>query len=197
MGRRRAREEGLFAGGSAGMLVHGAVTLAHELDDPEALVVTLLPDWGEHYLSKMYDDDWMRENGFLERPRRTTVAEVLAAKEHRVGDLITVAPSTPIRMALSTITAHDIGQIPVVLEDECLGSVTEARLMALVIADPSLLDKPVETVMGAPFPTLDPHVDSEEIVHLMKRGHAACLVRKEGKLVGIVTRYDVVRVLTA
>ncbi|MEQ1855661.1 MAG: pyridoxal-phosphate dependent enzyme [Longimicrobiales bacterium] len=197
MGRRLAREEGLFVGGSSGMLVHGAVALAHELDDPDALVVTLLPDWGERYLSKMYDDDWMRENGFLERPRRTTVAEVLAAKEHRVGDLITVAPSTPIRMALSAITAHDISQIPVVLGGECVGSLTETRLMSLVIGKPELLDKPVETVMGAPFPVLDGHMDSEEIMHVMKRGSAACLVRREGKLVGIVTRYDVVRVLTA
>lgn len=100
-------------------------------------------------------------------------------------------------MALSTITAHYISQIPVVLGGECVGSLTETRLMALVIGDPGLLDKPVETVMGAPFPTLDEHVDSEEIVQPMKRGNAACLVRGEGKLVGIVTRYDVVRVLTA
>ncbi len=197
MGRRLAREEGLFAGGSSGLLVHGAVALAHEVDDPDALIVTLLPDWGEHYLSKMYDDDWMRESGFLERPRRTSVADVLAAKEPRAGGLMTVAPSTPIRMALSTLTAHDIGQLPVVLEDECVGSLTETRLMALVIEDPGLLDRTVETVMGAPFPVLEGHVDSEEIMQLMKRGNAACLVRHDGRLVGIVTRYDVVRVLTA
>ena len=197
MGRRIAREEGLFVGGSSGMLVHGAVALARELDDPQALIVTLLPDWGEHYLSKMYDDDWMRENGFLERPRRTSVAEVLAAKERRVGDLITVTPSTPVRMALSAITAHDVSQLPVVLGGECVGSLTEARLMAQVIDDPELLDRPVETVMGAPFPVLEGHVDSEEIMRLMRRGNAACLVRRDGKLVGVVTRYDVVKVLTA
>ena len=123
--------------------------------------------------------------------------KLLAAKEQRVGDLITVAPSTPIRMALSTLTAHDIGQLPVVLEGECVGSLTETRLMALVIDKPELLDKSVETVMGAPFPVLDGHVDSEEIMHIMKRGNPACLVRQDGKLLGIVTRYDVVRVLTA
>ncbi len=196
MGRRLAREEGLFAGGSSGMLVHGAVALAHELDDPDAFIVTLLPDWGERYLSKMYDDGWMRENGFLERSRRATVHELLQAKERRVGDLITVEPSTPVRMALSTITAHDIGQLPVVLDEECIGSLTETRLMALVIDDPELLDKPVESVMGAPFPILDAHVDSEEIVSVMKRGNAACLIRRDGRLAGILTRYDVVRVLT-
>jgi cystathionine beta-synthase len=196
MGRRLAREEGLFVGGSSGLLVHGAVAVAREVDDPHALVVTMLPDWGEHYLSKMYDDDWMRENGFLERPRRTTMAEVVAAKEKRVGDLLTVEPSTTVRMALSTMTAHDIGQLPVVLEGNCVGSLTEARLMSLVIEDPERLDKPVETVMGAPFPVLEGHIDSDEMMYVMKR-NAACLVRIEGELAGIVTRYDVVRVLTA
>ena len=197
MGRRLAREEGLFVGGSSGLLVHGALAVARELDDPDALVVTMLCDWGEHYLSKMYDDDWMRENGFLERPRRTTIADVLAAKDERVGDLFTVEPSTSVRMALSTMTAHDIGQLPVVLEGECVGSLTEARLMSIVIEKPELLDKPVEAVMGAPFPVLEGHIDSEEMMQLMKRGNAACLVRTDGSLTGIVTRYDVVRTLTA
>jgi cystathionine beta-synthase len=197
MGRRLAREEGLFVGGSSGLLVHGAVAVAREVDDPDALVVTMLPDWGEHYLSKMYDDDWMRENGFLERPRRTTLADLLAAKEKRVGALLTVEPSTTIRMALSTMTAHDVGQLPVVLDRECVGSLTEARLMSVVIENPDLLEKSVETVMGAPFPVLEGHVDSEEMMQLMKRGNAACLVRIDGALAGIVTRYDVVRALTA
>jgi len=197
MGRRLTREEGLFVGGSSGLLVHAAVAVAHEVDDPEMCVVTLLPSWGERYLTKMYDDDWMRENGFLERPRRTSVAELLGRGERRVAKLISVTPSTPVRMALSAITAHDIGQLPVVLDDECVGSITETRLMTLVIDDPSRLDKPVESVMGPPFPVLEGHADSEEIVHLMKRGNAACLVREAGRLTGIVTRYDVVRALTA
>ncbi len=197
MGRRLTREEGLFVGGSSGLMVQTAVDLAREVDDPDACIVTLLPSWGERYLSKMYDDDWMRENGFLERPRRQTIEELLGAKEGRAPKLISVTPSTPVRMALSTITAHDIGQLPVVLEGECVGSITETRLMALVIDDPGLLSKPVETVMGPPFPVLDGHADADEIVQLMKRGNAACLVRDGGRLTGIVTRYDVVRVLTA
>jgi cystathionine beta-synthase len=197
MGRRLTREEGLFVGGSSGLMVHGAVALARDLDDPDALVVTLLPSWGERYLSKMYDDDWMRENGFLERPRRSTVTELVDAKEERATELVSVTPSTPVRMALSAITAHDIGQLPVVLDGECVGSLTETRLMALVIDDPLLLDKTTESVMGPPFPVLDGHVDAEEVVRLMKRGNAACLVRVDGRLTGIVTRYDVVRTLTS
>lgn len=197
MARRVSREEGLFAGGSSGLLVHAAVEVAREIDDPDAFVVTLICDWGERYLSKVYDDDWMRENGFLERPRRSTVLEAVNAKDSRVGALVTVEPTTPIRIALSTITAHDIGQLPVVREGECVGSITEARLMAQVIEDPSLLDKPVETVMGAPFPVLDGHFDSDEVRSFLTRDNAACLVRNGGDLVGIITRYDVVQALTA
>jgi cystathionine beta-synthase len=197
MARRVSREEGLFAGGSAGLLVHSAVEVAKRIDDPDAFVVTLVCDWGERYLSKTYDDDWMRENGFLERPKRTTALEALEEKDSRVGSLVTVEPTTPVRIALSAITAHDIGQLPVVRGGACIGSVTEGRLMAQVIDDPTLLDKPVESIMGAPFPILDGHIDADEVKPLLARDNAACLIRDGGELVGIITRYDLVRALTA
>lgn len=197
MARRIAREEGLFGGGSSGLLVHTAVEIAKEVDDPDTFVVTLVCDWGERYLSKVYDDDWMRENGFLERPKRISVLDAVRAKESRVDALITVEPTTPIRMALSAITAHDIGQLPVMRSGECVGSVTETSLMTQVIEDPGLLDKPVDSVMGAPFPVLDGHVEADEIRAFLTRDNAACLVRENGEMIGIITRYDVVRALTA
>jgi cystathionine beta-synthase len=197
MARRLTREEGLFAGGSSGMLVQAAIQIAKELDDPDSFVVTLLPDWGERYLSKAYDDDWMRENGFLQRARRSTVGELVGAKDGGVPDLITIEPRASVRIGLATITEHDIGQLPIVLEGECVGSVTETRLMAQVIEDPSLLDVPVETVMGSPFPVVDAYVDAQEVRHLLTRENAACLVRENGSLSGIITRYDVIRALTA
>ena len=197
MARRVSREEGLFAGGSAGLLVHSAVEIAKRINDPDAFVVTLVCDWGERYLSKTYDDDWMRENGFLERPKRNTALEALEEKHSRVGSLVTVEPTTPVRIALSAITAHDIGQLPVLRGGACVGSVTEGRLMAQVIEDPTLLDKPVESIMGAPFPILDGHVDADEVRPLLARDNAACLIRDGGELVGIITRHDLVRAMTA
>jgi cystathionine beta-synthase len=195
MARRLTREEGLFVGGSSGLIVHAAIALAKKLDDPDAFVVALLPDWGEHYLTKGYDDEWMRENGFLERARRSSVLEMMAAKDGD-GGVITVEPSTSVRTALSTITAHDIGQLPVVKDGECVGALGESELMAKVIDDPGVLDRAVESVMGGPYPVLDGHVDAEEITRLLQRGNAACLVRESGRITGIVTRYDVVRGLT-
>ena len=197
MARRMTREEGLFAGGSAGLMVHGAIELAKQIDDPNAFVVSLVCDWGERYLSKVYDDEWMRENGFLERSRHTTARDLIDKKISDAPELITVEPGTSIRIALSTITAHDIGQLPVVSDGSCVGSVTETSLMSQVLVDTALLDKPVDSVMAPPFPVIADHVDSEEVRTLLTRGNAACLVSANGQLVGIVTRYDVVRALTA
>ena len=197
MARRLTREEGLFTGGSSGLLVHAAVELAEELDDPEAYVVTLLPDWGERYLSKTYDDEWMRENGFLERPKRPTARELIEDKGSEVPALVSVEPGTSVRIALSMITEHDIGQLPVVTNGTCVGAITETSLMSQILADTSLLDRPVDSVMDAPFPVIDCHADSEEVRTLLTRGNAACLVRDNGRLSGILTRYDVVRALTA
>ena len=197
MARRMTREEGLFAGGSAGLMVHGAIELAKQIDDPDAFVVSLVCDWGERYLSKVYDDEWMRENGFLERSRHTTARDLIDKKSSDAPELITVEPGTSIRIALSTITAHDIGQLPVVSDGSCVGSVTETSLMSQVLVDTALLDRPVDSVMAPPFPVIADHVDSEEVRTLLTRGNAACLVSANGQLVGIVTRYDVVRALTA
>ena len=197
MARRMTREEGLFAGGSAGLMVHGAIELAKQIDDPDAFVVSLVCDWGERYLSKVYDDEWMRENGFLERSRQTTARDLIDKKSSDAPELITVEPGTSIRIALSTITAHDIGQLPVVSDGSCVGSVTETSLMSQVLVDTALLDRPVDSVMAPPFPVIADHVDSEEVRTLLTRGNAACLVSTNGQLVGIVTRYDVVRALTA
>lgn len=195
MARRLTREEGLFVGGSAGLITHAAVALARELDDPEAFVVTNLCDWGEHYLSKVFDDDWMRENGFLERPRTATAGEMAAAKEGAPAHLLSVAPTTSVQMALSTITTHGVSQVPVILDHECVGTVTESEAMAAVLEDPSVLDRSVESIMGPPLPVVDAAAAGEEVQRLLTRRTPAVLVRDADGF-SIVTRFDVVRALT-
>ena len=195
MARRLTCEEGLFVGGSAGLNTHAAVELAKGLDDPDAFVVSVLCDWGEHYLTKMYDEEWMRQNGFLDRQRKS-VHELVATKDQSLDRLLTVQPSTSVRMALSTLTSHDVSQLPVLIDGECVGSVTEGDLMARVIEDPQLLDKATESIMAAPFPVVDSHLDADEATSLLTRDNPAVLVRANGKVTGIVTRFDVVRTLT-
>jgi cystathionine beta-synthase len=195
MARRLTREEGLFVGGSSGLIVHAALELAARVDDPDAFVVAVLCDWGEHYLTKLYDDEWMRSNGYLLEARRT-VGDLLAQKAAGPGSLISVAPSTPVRMALSAITTHDVSQLPIVMDGDCVGSVTEGELMGRVIEDPAVLEVSVEEVMDAPFPVVEVHLPADHLTRLLSRANPAVLVREDGEITGILTRYDVVRTLT-
>jgi cystathionine beta-synthase len=192
---RLCREEGLFVGGSSGLHVHAAIELAKEVDDPDAVYVTVLCDWGEHYLTKIYDEDWMRENGFMQRTTRA-VHDLIAAKAADAPELVSVNPTTPMRVALSAMTSYDVGQLPVVSDGECVGSLSESELMGAVIEDPGLLDRPVEALMEAPYPVIEGHKAADEVTKLLSRSNAAVLVREGGALKGIVTRYDVVQGLT-
>ena len=196
MARRLVAEEGLFVGGSSGLIVHAAIAEARRIDDPDACVVAILCDWGEHYLTRQYDDEWMRNNGFLAR-KRATVAEMAASKLERLPGLLTVAPSTPVRMAISTLSSHNVSQLPVVVAGECVGSIAENELMSEVLADRAVLDHEVEAVMAAPYPVLDETADAEAATRLLSGSAHAILIRSGGALEGILTRYDLVRSLAA
>jgi cystathionine beta-synthase len=196
LARRLTREEGLFVGGSSGLIAHVALEVAREVDDPDACVVFILCDTGERYLSKVFSDEWMRENRMLE-PARVSAADVVAGKEDSAPRaLISVAPETPVRQALGLVTLHNVSQLPVIAEGDCVGHLSEATLMARVLEDASVLEKSVQHLMEAPLPVVDAHVDLPAITGLLNRQNSAVLVRRDGVLAGIVTRYDVVRYVT-
>jgi cystathionine beta-synthase len=195
MARRLTREEGLFVGGSSGLIAHVALEVAREIDDPDACVVLVLCDTGERYLSKVYSDEWMRENQLLE-PARVSAVDVVAGKAREAPPtLITAAPETPVRQALGLITQHNVSQLPVVAEGDCVGHVAESTLMARVLENTAVLETSVQHVMDAPLPVVDAHVALPSITRLLSR-NPAVLVRKDGRLNGIVTRYDVMRYVT-
>lgn len=196
MARRLTREEGLFVGGSTGLIVHVALEVAREVDDPNALVVCLLCDTGERYLSKVFSDEWMRENRMLE-PARVSAGDALAGKEAGAPrDLVSVAPETPVRQALGLIHSHNVSQLPVIAEGDCVGHLAESTLMGRVFEDTRVLDQSVQHVMEAPLPVVDAHVDLAGITRLLSRQNPAVLVRRGGQLAGIITRYDVLRYIT-
>lgn len=192
---RLSRQEGMFVGGSSGLIAYGALEVARRIDDPDALVVTLLCDWGERYLSKVYDREWMKANGFIQEETRT-VFELVNAKPSEGEPLVSVAPGDKVRTALSILTREDVSQVPVMLGGECVGSVTEGDLMSEVLENPRILDERVEEVMSSPFPVVEAHHPLEKATRLLSRENPAVLVRENGTVNGIVTRYDVVRVLT-
>ncbi len=189
MARRLTREEGLFVGGSAGTAVAGTLKYAEQLGEKDVVVV-LLPDTGERYLSKIYNDDWMREHRFLE-PDRITVRYVLEGKKG-VPSLVSVDPVTTVRKALDLINEHNISQLPVLDKGKAVGSVEESDLMSAVLNDPTNFDKPVSTLMQKPFPTVATDALINAAIEHLSRKHPAVLVEEEGKLIGILTRYDVI-----
>jgi len=189
--RRLTREEGIFIGGSGGLNVFSALEVARRLDDPDACVVTILCDTGERYLSKLYDDTWMRENQMLER-ERVTAGQLLEQHPDELPPLVSVAPASNVRQALNLLSTWGLSQLPVIDGDESVGSVTEA-LMGRVLEDARILDRPVSEVMGAPFPVVDATVPLDRLVTMLSKETPAALVRDGGRLVGIVNRYDVLR----
>ena len=123
------REEGIFLGGSAGLNVFAALEVARGLDDPDALVVTILCDTGERYLSKLYDDHWMRENQMLEAERMTAGA-LLARYPREIPPIVSVAPTASVRQALNLMSTWGVSQIPVIDGQDGVGSLSEGPLMA-------------------------------------------------------------------
>jgi cystathionine beta-synthase len=197
MARRLTREEGLFVGGSAGLITHVALHVARRVDDPNACVVAVLPDTGERYLSKLYNDEWMRENQLLDADR-TTLEFVLDAKMHSHGDtpvVVSVAPGTTVRQALRLMSLHDVSQLPVMDGGNCVGSVADWSLTARSLDDTKLLDSTVGQVMDAPFPVVDVTQPVDAVAKLLSKSNPAVLVRANGSVQGIVTRSDMLNYL--
>src|SRR5260221_91831 len=156
--RRITREEGILAGVSSGTAMFAALELAKELDE-QALVVVLLPDSGKSYLSKLYNDEWMRQNGFLQRfAQLMRVGDVMREREGGTPKLVTVSRGDTVRSAIDTMQRYGISEIPVVANgtaptvDDIVGSVQERTMLDRVFREPALVDATVERVMEAPIP---------------------------------------------
>lgn len=193
LARRMTREEGMFVGGSSGTAIAGTLKLASRLSEKDVVVV-LLPDTGERYLSKIYNDDWMRENRFL-IPEKITLRFIQEAKRGS-SQLISIDPVTTVRKALDLLGEHNISQLPVIEKGAAVGSVEESELMSSVLVNPALFDAPVSSLMKPPFPTV--HIDESinQAIALLSKKHSAVLVQNEGRIEGIVTRFDVIEYMS-
>ena len=194
MARRLAKEEGLFVGGSTGVNVVSALDVARRIDDPKAFVVTILADTGERYLSKMYNEEWLRENELVD-DERPTVGRLVAEKNSDAPPLIHVTPEASVRQALNLMSTYNVSQLPVLDGGDGVGAVSEQALMARAIGQPKVLDSPVREVMDSPFPVVDSQSPVAQLATLLSRTTPAALVRRDGTVVGIVTRYDLLHQL--
>jgi cystathionine beta-synthase len=195
MARRLAREEGLLCGGSSGTAVVAALKVARDLS-PDQLVVVILPDTGERYLSKVHSDEWMRENRLLD-PERTRVADILEAKATAaVPSFVSLGKEETVRQAVHLVKTYDISQVPVLDGAEVVGTLFDADLLKRILEDPSSLDRPVREVMGKPLPVLERDAPVADATRKLAQRNPAVLVRDNGRIVGILTRYDVLEFIT-
>ena len=203
MARRVTREEGILVGGSCGMAVWAALEVAREVDDAGALVVVLLPDSGRGYLSKIYNDDWMRENGFLSRfgrPKR--LGSLVAERQSDLPSIIAVDRAATVSETIELLRAHEISQLPVI--DGCIsgriasrvdrgcivGSVQESTLLTQLYRRPDVLSEPISEIMDDPFPVVESAAEIDQVFPLFAGGAPAVMVLTGDVVVGMITKAD-------
>jgi cystathionine beta-synthase len=190
MTRRLAREEGLLVGSSGGAAVAGALEVARRLP-ADAVLVVLLPDTGERYLSKVHSDEWMKENRLLEG-FDPTVAEVLERRPHELPRLVTVEEGSVVRDAIALIRQYEVSQLPVLRGGRNVGVLNEGKVLRQVLEDDRLLARDVATVMDPPLPELGLQETADRAKHFLTHRDAAVLVRDGDRIVGILTRFDLI-----
>ncbi len=200
--RRLAREEGLLVGGSSGMAAFAAAQLAAEIDDPDAVIVVLLPDSGRGYLTKVFNDDWLAQYGFLAAKDDQTVGEVLRGKSGLIPDLVHTHPTETVAEAINILREYGVSQMPVVRAEppvmaaEVAGSVSERALLdALFVGSAKLADQ-VDAHMSPPLPTIGGSAGVEEAIAALQ-GADALLVQEDGRPVGVLTRADLLTFIAA
>jgi cystathionine beta-synthase len=202
MTRRLAREEGLLVGGSCGMAVVAAVEVARTLT-PDDLVVVLLPDGGRGYLSKIFNDDWMADFGFLaSSTRAATVRELLTGKGGQMPEFVHVHPNETVREAIDILREYAVSQMPVVRAEppvmaaEIMGSVVERDLLDALFDGTARLADPLERHMSEPLPMIGAGEPVDAAMSALHNADAA-LVLDDGRPVGIVTRQDLLGFLSS
>ena len=202
--RRVTSEEGVLVGGSAGTATWAALEVAKDLTEEHTLVV-ILPDSGKSYLSKLYDESWMRENGFLDRPgTQARIGEVLAEKRRAapsMPDLVAVPSNEKVGRAIDLLGEFGISQVPVARSDkpedisEIIGSIQDRTLLEKVLRDSDALVREVAAVMDAPLPVVQTSAGVEEMFSDLSRGAEAIVVADGSKPVGVLSRADLLEYL--
>ncbi len=196
--RRLAMEEGILVGGSCGTAMWAALEAAKDIDDPDALIVVVLPDGGRSYLSKIFNDAWMTQYGFLERAGDLAVGDVLARKSAGTPSLVTVQTHQKVSDAVALLHEHGVSQLPVVSAHDpgtVVGSVGDRGLLARAVDDPALLSAQIVEVMEPPLHAVSASDPVREAVELLAGERQALLVMADGRPAGIVSRADLLEAL--
>jgi cystathionine beta-synthase len=190
--RKLAREEGIFVGNSAGAAIKGVLQLKDQLKDDDVVVV-LFHDHGSRYVGKIFNDDWMRERGFLEEEFKTA-GELVEKHGHR--PLVTVYAEELVSHAIANMRKFSISQIPVLKDGQFVGAIDDSHIYQLLVDEPELRDAPISKVMGKPFPIVQESAHVEDLCKLISKEVPAVLVELKNGGHHIVTRYDIIESLS-
>ena len=195
--RRITREEGILVGGSAGTAMHAAIEVAREMDE-KTLIVVILPDTGRNNMGKIYNDEWMRQNGFIERFPLQRVNDVVLSPDREIPELITVSSKETVGRAIDLLQEYGISQMPVTEDGvgppkKLVGSIQERTLLDRVYRDPGLIETTVGAAMDGPFPTITAGAHVDEAFNALLGGATALVVMEADRPVGIITRLDLLQ----
>ena len=193
MTRDIARKEGIFVGNSAGSAIAGLLQLKDKLK-PEDVVVVIFHDHGSRYMGKMYNEDWLRERGFL-TDEKLTAKSILAKKEQ--SEIVTIDCEKTIVEAINTMNMLNISQIPVTQQGMVVGKLAEGDILKALLENPSLKSAPVKEIMSATFPFVDMNTSIDKISALINKENSAVLVEDESGNFEIITQYDIINAISA
>jgi cystathionine beta-synthase len=192
MTRRIAREEGIFAGNSAGAAMAGLLQMRDRFSAGDVVVV-IFPDHGSRYMAKMFNDDWMREKGFLDKTG--LVARDLVASRDRTP-MVALDHADLVTRAIQVMTANDYSQIPITAEGRIVGSLSETRLFEAIVEDPDVKGRSIDAIMGPAFPFVDISTGIDALATMITPESPAVLVRDfKSQDTFIITRWDVMQAL--
>jgi len=192
MTREIARREGIFAGNSTGSAVAGLIQMKDRFKKGDVVVI-IFPDHGSRYMGKMYNDDWLRDRGFL-KEEKLTARHIIHKKENQ--QIVTIDCEKTVLEAINTIKSLNISQIPVTQAGLVIGKITESDILNSLIENPSIKSQPVKNITTAPFPFVDLNTSIDRISAMINKDNIAVLVEDDGQI-EIITQYDIINAISA
>ena len=192
MTRDIARKEGIFAGNSAGSAIAGLLQLKDQLK-PEDVVVVIFHDHGSRYMGKMYNEDWLRERGFL-KDEKLTARSILSKQSNQ--EVVTLDCEKTITEAINVMKTLNISQLPITQQGMVVGKVTESNILESLLENPSLKSNAVKEIMTASLPFVDLNTSIDKISAMINKDNSAVLVEDEQGKFGIITQYDIIEAIS-
>ncbi len=192
MTREVALKEGIFAGNSTGSAVAGVLQLKHMFNKGDVVVV-IFPDHGSRYMAKMYNEDWLRERGFL-KDEKLTARDIIKKKARQ--EIITIDCEKTVLEAINVIKSLNISQIPVTQKGMVIGKITESDILDALLENPALKSHPIQSITTAPFPFVDVNTSIDRISAMINKDNIAVLVEDQGEI-EIITQYDIINAISA